>query len=473
MRLSRFCAVAALAVTTLQAVDWPRFRGPNGSGVAQTSGLPVEFGPGRNIAWKTEIPAGYSSPVVTRKHIFVTGYDGETGLLTICLDRRNGKEIWRRLAPKTLEEKAKGPNSPAAPSPATDGKNVYVFFEAFGLLSYSPAGEERWRMPLGPFNTPYGLGSSPVIEGETLLLVCDQDTGSFLLAVDKDTGKQRWRSERPRATHGFSSPVVYQPDGSGAQVLVSGSFELMAYSLASGEPVWRLKGMAWQAKSHPVIGPDGTVYLHSWMASPAEMGFPSKLPPYQDLLSGNDANKDGKLAKDEIPDEELRKFWFLFDLDKDGYLSEPDWAAYEERNYAKNGLFAIRPRGSGDLTTEAIHWVYTKSLPNIPSPLLYENILYVLKEGGILTALDPGTGKVLKQGRVDGALDAYFASPVAADGKIYTASKEGKVAVLRPGAEWEVLQVNEFGEEIWATPAIADGHMYVRTQEALYCFPGR
>jgi outer membrane protein assembly factor BamB len=425
------------------------------------------------MAWRTELPPGYSSPVLNEKHVFVTGYDGETGLFTICLDRESGIELWRKLAPGGLDRKAKGPNSPAAPSPATDGGNVYVFFEAFGLISYSATGEERWRMPLGPFNTPYGLGSSPAIEGDTLLLVCDQDTGSFLIAVDKDTGKQLWRAERPRATHGFSSPVIYRPEGEAPQVLISGSFELVAYWLDSGRTAWRVKGMAWQAKSLPVIGPDGMIYLHSWMASPAEMGFPSKLPPLLELLEANDANRDGKLAKAEIPDEELRKYWFLFDLDKDGYLTEPDQAAYQERNSAKNGLFAIRPNGTGDLTPDAVVWVHTKSLPNIPSPLLLDGALYVLKEGGILTALDAETGKVLKQGRVEGALDAYFASPVAADGKIYTASKEGKVAVLKPGAAWDVLRVNELGEEIWATPAIAGDAIYIRTQEALYSFTSK
>jgi outer membrane protein assembly factor BamB len=461
--------IAILAALPLSAVDWPQFRGPNGSGVAETTGLPVEFGPEQNVAWKVELPAGYSSPVLTDKHIFVTAYS-ETELWTICLDRSSGEEVWRKQAPKALARKSKGPNSPVSPSPVTDGKNIYAFFEAFGLVSYSPTGEERWRMALGPFNTPYGLGASPVVADDTLLLLCDQDTGSFLLAVDKETGKERWRKPRPSSTHGFASPVIYQPKEGGKQAVVSGSFQLVAYSLADGEAVWWVDGLAWQAKSLPVIAADGTIYVHSWMASPAELGFPSKVPPYKEMLAENDKDDDGKLSKEETPDEEVRKFWFLFDLDKDGYLTELDWEAFARRSTAKNGLFAIRPEGEGDITATAVSWTHTKSLPNIPSPLLYNGVLYVLKEGGILTALDPGTGKVLKQGRVEGALDAYFASPVAGDGKVYTASKDGKVAVLEAGPKWKVLQVNEFEEEIWATPAIADGHIYVRTQEALYAF---
>ena len=448
--------------------EWPQFRGPNGSGIADAQGLPVQFGPEENLIWRTELPPGFSSPVVTAKQIFVRAYDGPI-LWTVCLDRATGREMWRRKSPRILEKEPKGPNSPVSPSPASDGENVYSFFEAFGLVSYTPDGAERWKLELGPFNVPYGLGASPVISGSTLLLLCDQDTGSFLLALDKDTGQERWRVERPQATHGFASPVIYEPEGGSRQVIVSGSFQLTGYALDTGERIWWVNGMAWQAKSMPVVG-DGVIYVHSWMASPAELGFPSRVPPFEEMLAENDADKDGKLSKDETPDKELVKYWFLFDLDKDGYLTAFDWDGFRSRTDAKNGLYAIRPRGTGDITAEAVLWRHEKSLPNIPSPLLYNGVLYVLKEGGILTALDPKDGSVLKQGRVEGAVDGYFASPVAADGKIITLSKEGKAAVLKAGGEWKVLQVNDLGEECWATPAIAGDRIFLRTQEALYSF---
>ncbi|HET8549904.1 MAG TPA: PQQ-binding-like beta-propeller repeat protein, partial [Bryobacteraceae bacterium] len=135
-----------------------------------------------------------------------------------------------------------------------------------------------------------------------------------------------------------------------------------------------------------------------------------------------------------------------------------------------NGLYAIRLGGRGDVTATHVVWRYDKGLPNIPSPLLYRDALYVLREGGILTTLDPADGKVIREARIEGAVDSYFASPVAADGKVITASQEGKVAVIRAGRQWELLSVNEFGEEIWATPAMADNQIFIRTQRALYCF---
>ena len=122
------------------------------------------------------------------------------------------------------------------------------------------------------------------------------------------------------------------------------------------------------------------------------------------------------------------------------------------------------------MTAKAVVWKVEKQLPNIPSPLLYRGVLYILKEGGILTAYEPATGKVLKQGRVEGALDGYFASPVAADGKLFLAAQSGKLAVVRAGVEWSVVGVNDLDEETWATPAIDSAHLYVRTQRAIYYF---
>ena len=122
------------------------------------------------------------------------------------------------------------------------------------------------------------------------------------------------------------------------------------------------------------------------------------------------------------------------------------------------------------MTSQNFLWRYTKSLPNATSPLLYQNVLYLVKEGGIFTSLDPQKGEVLKQGRLTGALGAYYSSPVAGDGKIYTASEDGKVSVLKAGGDWEILKVNDLGEECYASPAIADGKIYLRTQSALYCF---
>lgn len=445
------------------ADEWTRFRGPNGTGVSETAFLPDEIGPGKNVLWRTELPAGYSSPVLSKNAVHVTGWK-ELKLFTFALDRKSGKILWQVEAPKPLAKEHKTVNTPVSPSPVTDGSNVYVFFDNFGLISYGADGKERWRHPMGPFTMPYGAGSSPVVAGKTLLMLVDQDVKSYLLAVDKDSGKELWKTDRSHATHGFSTPVIHKN-----QVIVSGAYELDAYDLKTGTKKWWVTGMAWQAKSVPVVH-GNVLYVHSWMAGPAELGHKEVTMSWPEGLAAYDANRNGSIEKEEYPDESLRGIWFLYDLDDDNVLNETDWRYLLARGQAKNGLHAIRLGGRGDVTKTHVLWHYDKGLPNIPSPLLYHNVLYVLREGGILTALNPENGSVLKQARIEGAVDAYFASPIAAKDKLITASKDGKVAILKPGAQWEVTSVAEFGEEIWATPAIGDSRLFLRTSKALYCF---
>ena len=196
----------------LNAANWPRFRGPNGVGVAETEGLPVHFGPEQNVVWKTLLPPGHSSPVLSENHIFLTATeDGQ--LFTIYLERESGKILWRRPGPRPREESFHPNNGPASPSPVTDGRNVYVFFGDFGLLSYGPDGEERWRYAADPFSTPNGHGTSPILVDGMVILMSDQDRASFLLALDQENGSVRWRTERPEAVHGYSTPSLYQPGG--------------------------------------------------------------------------------------------------------------------------------------------------------------------------------------------------------------------------------------------------------------------
>ncbi|MEW5977680.1 MAG: PQQ-binding-like beta-propeller repeat protein [Acidobacteriota bacterium] len=451
----------------VSAADWGQFRGPNGSGVAQSKSLPVEFGPDKNVVWKTALPPGHSSPALAGNRIFLTAYE-PTKLWVLCLDRSSGKTLWRKEVPKNRSEELHKANSPASPTPVTDGKNVYAFFTDFGLISFTSDGEERWRLPLGPFNNPFGLGASPVLANDKVLMICDQESGSFFIAVDQDTGEVKWRVERPEYTRGFATPILYQPREGGLQVLVSGSLQLTAYSVETGREVWWLRGLTWQMKSTPVMN-DHTIYVHGW-AGGADEGQQEEVSAFQEVLAKWDRNQDGRLSKEEISDEKITRDWQSMDLDRDGGLGERDWRFYRARRSARNAVLAFRLGGQGDMTEKSFLWRYQKSLPNVPSPLLYDNILYLMKEGGILTALDASTGTVLKQARLTGALGDYFASPVAADGKLYTISHEGKASVIRPGSDWEVLAVNDLGDSCNATPAIAEGCLYVRTHGMLYCF---
>jgi outer membrane protein assembly factor BamB len=445
--------------------------------VCTTGTLPLRLDPATNLLWKTPLPPAYSSPVLNGDALVVTAAE-DLDLATICLDQESGALRWRTPAPRPLEAPPRGPNSAASPSPACDGRNVYVLFQHFGLVSYDDAGRERWTLPLEPLNIPYGVGTSPLVHEGLLILQCDQDTNSYLLGVDAESGQERWRTRRPGFTHGFSTPVIWRPQGAGGQaptietpahIVTSGSYQVVGYSSQTGERLWWMTGMAWQAKSVPLVE-GNTLYVHSWMAAPSEFGIKSVTAPWDEAVKQYDADSSGGLSKAELADLGMERLWFLFDLDKDGALDAEEWGYLLARGTSQNGLYAIRLGAAGDLAAEQVLWRYGRALPNIPSPLLHEGVLYVLKEGGILTALDPETGDVHKSERIEGAEDDYFASPVAAGGRILTASHEGRLAVIMAGAQWEVLSVSELGEEIWATPALAPGRVFVRTQKAMYCF---
>ncbi len=454
--------LAALAA----AADWPRFRGPNGSGISSATNVPVEFGADKNVAWKTPLPPGHSSPILAADGIFLTGHENDR-LLTLALDRRSGKILWRAALTRTRTTKHHANNNAASPSPATDGRNVYVFFQDFGLVSYDPAGKERWKLPLGPFQNYHGMGSSPILIDNSVILVCDQDVGSFLIAVDKETGVVRWRQDRREDVVGnsFVTPVIL---GSGT-VIVPGSGALVAYHAANGEKLWWRSAMPPQAKASPVVAGE-TLYL-SQQAFGDERGMGGDFP-FPKLLAMLDHNKDGRLTRDDFMTTQpaFNEPFTQVDSNGDGILTEQEWLRYGDVANVENTLMAFRPEGRGDLTTAQPLWRLKKGVPNVPSPILYQGIFYVLKEGGILTALDPATGEILKQGRLTGALDKYFASPVAAGGKLYMASEAGHVAVVKSGRDWELLAVHDLGEPIFATPPPDEGRLYVRTRGALYCF---
>lgn len=469
--ISRTCCAIIVSASCLLATDWLQFRGPNSQGVVNEKNLPQEFGPSKNVVWRTALPPGHSSPVLAGDRIFLTAFEGGK-LFTFCLDRATGKILWRRESPRPREQELHKSNSPASPSPVSDGKDVYIFFTDFGLISYGPDGNERWRTAMGPFNNPFGMGASPVLAGDILLISCDAESGSFFSAFDKKTGKQLWRAERPEYTRGFATPVLYQPANGPLQAILAGSYQITSYDVKTGKEVWWFRGLTWQIKPTPILSQDKqTLYVLGW-AGGSDTGQQEDIPEFAEVLKIWDKNKDGKLSKEEIPDEKITKDWVSVDLDRDDFLNLRDWKLYQSRRSAQNMFQAVYmgPNPKGDIGITARKWAYTKSLPNVPSPLLYQDVLYLMKEGGILTALNPTDGAVLKQGRLQGALSQYFASPVAADGKIYLVSEAGNVVVLKAGKDWEILKVNDMDEECHSTPALVDGKIYLRTHAALYCF---
>jgi len=377
--------------------------------------------------------------------------------------------VWRRECPRPRQEPLDKRNHAASPTPVADGKHVYVFFPDFGLVSYDFDGVERWRTPLGPFTNLYGMGASPVLAGDKVVLMCDQAGGSFITGLDAASGRVVWKTARPEAVSGHSTPVIFQPRDGPLQVLGPGSFRMDAYSAATGESLWWVRGLASEMKSVPVLGGD-TVYINGYNLPENDPGRQVAVPPFADMLAKHDADKNGRLSAAEMPDQRMKNLLPYLDLDRDGSLDETDWKMYVAAMAAENGLLAIRAGGRGDVTATHVKWKYQRSIPQLPSTLLYRGVMYMINDGGVLTTLDPATGTAHKQARLRGVADRYYASPVAGDGKVYIASHTGVVAVLKAGPDQELLAANELDDEIYATPAIADGRLFVRTRSALFCF---
>ena len=459
-----------LAVLMLAApgADWPRFRGPNGAGLQDGTPLPAQLGASRNVVWKTALPPGYSSPVVSGDRIFVTAFLGEK-LLTIALDRVTGRELWRREAPRARSEKLDRRNGPASPTPAADGANVYVFFPDYGLLSYTFAGAERWRTPLGPFNNVYGMGASPVLAGDLVVLVCDQNRGSFAAGFRQADGREVWRTARPEALSGHSTPIVYDPPGGPLQVIAPGSFRLDSYAVATGESVAWTNGLPGEMKSGPVLAGD-LLFVNGFSSPDNDAGRQVPVLPFAEALARHDADKDGRIALGEAPDERTRRYFVFIDLDGSGAADAEEWRIWTVGSASENGLLAFRAGGKGDLTGRSLVWRYGRSVPQLPTTVVYRGVVYMINDGGILTTLDAATGTVRKQARLRGAVDNYYASPVAGDGKVYVVSQSGVVVVLDSSGDQQVLSTGELDDEVYATPAIAGGRIFVRTRGALYCF---
>jgi outer membrane protein assembly factor BamB len=453
------CAAAAVPADA----QWPQFRGPNGAGVGASGGYPVEFSPTTNVVWKAAVPFGQSSPVVTSSRLFVTGSEGDT-LITLAFALDSGKEIWRREIVRTRRNTIYKANDPASPSPIADDRGVVVFFPDVGLVAYDNDGAERWRHALGPFRNFYGLASSPIAAGDLVVLVCDQQAGSFVIALDRATGRVAWRTDRRENTVGWATPIVFSAPSSTPELVVLGSTRVDAYDLASGQPRWWFPVASNGGLGLPVKS--GDTVIVSTMASTEPF-----MPDFGSVIAKYDRDANGLLSAEEFKSDEFAEHFGWIDGNSDGTVDAAEWNAARGVGIGEFGAVAVRPAAAtGRLEPSAFRWRFQKNLPFVPAPLVYQEVFYMVRDGGIITALDVATGKLLKEGRSRGALGEYYASPIAADGKVYLSSSEGKITVLRAGGQWEVLGVNDIGDEIHATPALSAGRIYVRTRGTLYAF---
>src|SRR5262245_31174016 len=464
-RITGLVVIWLACTTLLSASDWSRFRGPNGTGVSSDLGLPSEIDRGKNLTWSIKIPKGNSSPIVVNGRVFLTAHEGDQRIV-FCFNAATGKQLWRKSVLKVRTEIFHPINGPATPTPTSDGNRIFVFFPETGLLACDRDGKELWRTPLGPFASIQGMSVSPVYFDGKILLLVDTPDEAYLATFDAITGKQAWRVERTTNILGsYATPTLYVRNGEPTQIVVAAAGELTGYQARTGERLWWAHGVTAQPAAPPFVLGDSVYTVESAGES---------WPPFSVPLGQFDKNQNRKIEAGEYTGDPIWARIFssidkqLGNGDKD--ISEEEYKKAEKVN--GGGLVRTRLDGTGDVSESHVVWRHTKGTETLAGALLYQNILYLIKNG-IVSTFEPESGKLLRQERVKNALGEYYASPVAADGKIYLVNLEGKVTILKAGADWQIMSTGDLGEQVIATPAIADGRVYFRTDQTLFCFGTR
>ena len=447
--------------------NWPQFRGAGGLGIG-TGKPPVEFSAEKNLKWQVEVPFGHSSPCIWGDKIALTGLDNGK-LITFCLNRTDGRELWRAVAPAEKIEGAHRIGSPATPTCCTDGTRLISYFGSYGVLAYDWNGKALWQKPLPAPVVEFGTSASPILADGKVIIVADQDVGSYMVALDVQNGAEVWRVDRSEFRRSFSTPFVWRHNGM-EELIVSGSLRTRSYDLKDGKLRWSASGMARVSNTSP-IAVDDVLLVCGWNVGGDEDDR-VLMEAFDSFMATNDADKNGVLSETEFPAGPLRDRFTIIDADKDGKVIQAEYDAMRAI-FAKaaNQLFAIKPGGSGDITDTHVLWRQTKHLPYVFSPVIANGRVFTVKGGGLASAYDAKSGSPIYQAERLDASGEYYASAATADGRVYVTSQRGVVSVMDATSDTlKVLARNDLKEPVFASPAIVDGVIYVRTNKHLCAF---
>ncbi|MBY0522225.1 MAG: PQQ-binding-like beta-propeller repeat protein [Gemmataceae bacterium] len=395
------------------AEEWPGWRGPRGDGTSAENGIPTKWSASENVAWKTAIPGkGHSSPSIWGDRVFVTTADEKAGKHTLlCLDRKDGKVLWERTQDGKFQKAIHKLNSHASSTPATDGKNVFVSFHDipnFVVCCYDFDGKLIWKKSPGEFHSVHGFCSSPLLYKDMVILNGDQDApkgkekgtflyDSYVVALDKATGAERWRTKRPHNIRSYTPPVLIDVAGK-KQVVFSGSLNVASYDPDTGKQIWIVDNGPTEQFVSSLVYANGLVFM--------TYGFPKK------------------------------------------------------------GYAAIKPDGTGDVSATHVAYNFVRDGGYVPSPIAHGDYFYFVNDEGLASCVEAKTGKSQWKERLG---KHHSASPVSSGEHLYFPDDYGVTWVLKAGPKFEVVQKNDLGEEVYASPAISRGQLFLRTNKGLYC----
>lgn len=406
-------ALVALCIPAARAENWPQFRGPTGQGISSERNLPTQWSDTENVAWKTPIPGeGWSSPIVHGNHVFLTAATAGGGKChVLAIDRKSGKILWNKevLTQETRRKEQK--NSYATPTPVTDGNLVFAVFGGGGMVAVDYQGNVVWTYDKVKFYSRHGLGASPVLFENLLIMPFDGSNPppeekigwktpweeARILALDKQRGTVVWEARRGPSRIAHTTPlVVSKPQ---PRLYSTAGDVIQAFDLRDGRRIWTAYSQGEGVVPSPVL---------------AENLFVT--------CSG----------------------------------------------FEKPTIRAVRLGGEGDVTSTHIAWEQTKGVPSQSSVVYVDPHLYAVTDQGVVSIYEvsPSDARLIDQGRAPGN---YSASPVAADGKIYLLSEQGNTTVIESGPEFKVIASNALGERCQASPAVSQGRIFIRTDKNLYC----
>jgi outer membrane protein assembly factor BamB len=446
--------LTSLCDAQIQNQEWPQFRGINGSGVASETSKPPVVLDNTTLMWRTNLAGGVSSPVIWQEKLFITGFNKSSKeLLTICIDSKNGKTLWSKVAVPDSLEKYHSISSPAAGSVTTDGERVISYFGSCGLFCYTNNGKLLWKYSITPDNYTYGSGTSPVLAGDKLILIRDFGSKPYITALNKKTGAVLWKtnfSTPSMGIGGHATPLI-----SDNVIILHRLFAITGISAIDGTELWNYPVMSTGCTT-PILS-DNKIIIACWQ-NLGEEEQRGKLPDFNKLVKDFDENKNGTVSQSELPDNlifytrpelsdkegasgSVKKFFGMFDHDQDKEINNQDWDAslklLKDTWYKPTRLIALNLKNKERITEKDTLWKVEGNVPEVPSPICYKNRVYMVKDGGILTCVDTESGKVIYTTRI-GNSGPYIASPVAANGFLYLFGYNGKGKILKAGDKFEL-----------------------------------